>query len=195
MKTIRTSLIAFVALAAVTGFLYPMLVAAVAQLAFPSQANGSLLRDGGGRVIGSELIGQPFSDPRYFWPRPSATEGHPYNPMASGGSNLGPTNPAFLRQLSDRAEALRDGGIGGAIPSDLAMASGSGLDPHLTRDGALVQVPRVAEARGIAEDHLREIVSAHLEGRQLGFMGRPRVNVVKVNRALDATGEGSHEKR
>lgn len=195
MQIFRTSLIAFIALSVVTGFIYPAVVTAVAELVFSSQASGSLVSDREGRIAGSSLIGQPFSDAKYFWPRPSATAERPYNPLASGGSQLGPTNPELLNQASARLQAFRENGIAGAVPSDLVLASGSGLDPHITLEAALAQVPRVAKARGLSEDGLRKAVEARLEGRQLMIFGRPRINVLELNLALDESGEGSHGAR
>jgi potassium-transporting ATPase KdpC subunit len=192
MRQLRTVLLLFAMLMLLVGGVYPMAVTAVARWVFPSQAEGSLVRDGGGRVIGSKLIGQPFSSPAYFWPRPSATQDFPYNPMASGGSQLGPTNPDLKEQIAGRIAAFRQSGIEGPIPSDLVMTSGSGLDPHVTLDAALAQVPRVAKARGMEEAALRVVVTAHREGRELGCLGKERVNVLVLNLDLDAMEERGH---
>jgi len=170
----------------ITGLVYPLVVTAIAQVAFGRQANGSLIVHGG-RSEGSQLIGQPFSDPRYFWGRLSATAPFPYNAGASGGSNYGPSNPALEAAAQARARALRaaDPGSTPPIPADLVTASGSGLDPHLSPAAALYQVGRVARARGRDEASVRQLVAAHTEGRQLGCLGEPRVNVLRLNLALD----------
>jgi K+-transporting ATPase ATPase C chain len=171
---------------ALTGCLYPLAVTALAQAAFPVQANGSLV-EGNGQIVGSEVIGQPFDDPRYFWSRPSATSPFPYNTAASSGSNLGPTNPALEEAVKARVEALRaaDQGNTAPIPVDLVTASGSGLDPHVSVAAAMYQVPRVARVRGLPEDQVRDLVNRHIEGRQFGILGEPRLNVLKLNLALD----------
>jgi K+-transporting ATPase ATPase C chain len=175
-----------------TGVVYPLMVTALAQVVFPYQANGSILmRDG--RASGSELIGQPFDDPAYFWGRLSATGTFPYNAFngenltASSGSNYGPLNPALLDALQARIEALHtaDPGNTALIPVDLVTASGSGLDPHISVAAALYQAPRVARERGLSELQVRQLVELHTEGRQIGFLGEPRVNVLKLNLALD----------
>ena len=171
----------------ITGVLYPALVTSLGQLLFPRQANGSLIvKDG--KALGSELIGQPFSDPKYFWGRPSATAPHPYNAGASSGSHLGPTNPALIEAVKGRVEALKDADPGNSAPApaDLATASGSGLDPHISPAAAAYQAARVARARQLAEPMVRELVAQHTEGRQFGFLGEPRVNVLQLNLALDA---------
>jgi len=186
MKQIKTALKLFAVLMVVVGVIYPVAVTALAQLFFPKEAGGSLLYDASGRVIGSALIGQPFSDPKYFWPRPSATSEYPYNPLASGGSNLGPTNKNLIEQIARRADLLISSGIQDPVPSDLVMASASGLDPHISLQSALVQIPRVARARTLDEETLRKLVLDHLEERQFGFLGEQRVNVVKLNLALDS---------
>jgi K+-transporting ATPase ATPase C chain len=172
-----------------TGVAYPLLVTGIAQLAFPAAANGSLLRDGD-KVIGSRLMGQPFSDPKYFWSRPSATSPMPYNGGASSGSNQGPLNPALKEAVEGRVKALRDAGSDGAlaVPVDLVTASGSGLDPHISPAAAAYQVARIAKACGVPEDKLRDLVARHTEGRTLGILGEPRVNVLELNLALDGRG-------
>lgn len=184
MKEMKSAILFLFAFTVLLGGIYPAVVTGIASAVFPKQAQGSFITVNG-EIIGSALIGQPFSDPKYFWPRPSATADFGYDPAASGGSNLGPTNPAFIRQVSNRVEWLRGEGVSGDIPSDLVLASASGLDPHVTPRSALVQIPRVARARGVKEEELKRLVAAHIEGRQLGFLGAPRVNVLMLNLALD----------
>jgi len=182
---LRPALVLFGLLTLLTGVLYPLLVTAVAQAAFPRQANGSLIeRDG--KVLGSELLGQPFDDPRYFWGRPSATT-PAYNGAASSGSNLGPLNPALLDAVRARIEALRaaDRETTAPVPIDLVTASGSGLDPHLSPAAARYQVHRVAARRGLPDAALERLVQQHTEGRLLGVLGEPVVNVLELNLALD----------
>lgn len=176
----------FLLLTVMTGIIYPLLVTGVAQLAFPEKANGSLLRQGS-RYAGSELIGQPFGDPKYFWGRLSATPDFPYNSASSGGSNVGPSNPALVEAVKARVEAVQkaEPGNKSPIPIDLVTASGSGLDPHISPAAALYQVPRVARVRGLSEDRVRRLAERFIEPRQWGFLGEPRVNVLKLNLALD----------
>src|SRR5262245_56653659 len=175
-----------VALTVLTGVAYPLLVTGIAQLAFPRQANGSLV-ESGGKTVGSTLIGQPFSDPKYFWSRPSATSPQPYNTMASSGSNQGPRNPALADAVKDRIKSLRDADPDGKapVPADLVTASGSGLDPEISIAAADFQVHRVAKARGIGEDQVRALAAANTAGRTFGILGEPRVNVLALNLALD----------
>jgi len=175
-----------VVLTVITGVAYPLLVTGIAQLVFPRQANGSLV-ESGGKTIGSTLIGQPFSDPKYFWSRPSATSPQPYNAMASSGSNQGPRNPALADAVKDRIKALRDGDPDNTapVPADLVTASGSGLDPDISVAAADFQVRRVAKARGLGEDKVRALVAAHTSGPTFGMLGEPRVNVLALNLALD----------
>jgi len=183
---IRPALMMLLILTVLTGLVYPLAVTGLAQLLFPHQANGSLiLRDG--KVVGSQLIGQYFDKPGYFWGRPSATAPFPYNAAASGGSNLGPTNPALIESVKARVEALRvaDPGNNLPIPVDLVTASGSGLDPHISPAAALYQVKRVARARGLDENTVQTLVAQHTEGRQFGLLGEQRVNVLQLNLALD----------
>ena len=173
-------------LTAVTGVAYPLLVTGIAQLVFPEQANGSLIQSGD-KVVGSALIGQPFSDPKYFWSRPSATSPMPYNGGASSGSNQGPTNPALKEAVEGRVKAVREAGADRKqpVPVDLVTASGSGLDPHISPAAAEYQVARVAKVRNMPEDLVRKLVAENTDPRQLGIMGEPRVNVLKLNLALD----------
>ena len=185
MKELKPAILMFIVFTVICGGIYPAVVTGIASVAFPRQAKGSFVTDRSGKEIGSALIGQPFSDPKYFWPRPSATTDFAYNPLASGGSNSGPTNPDYVKTVGDRVKALRDTGIAGAVPADLVEASASGLDPHITPEGARVQIPRVAKARGMSEERLTRLVAEHTEGRQLGFLGDPAVNVLELNLALD----------
>lgn len=185
MKEIRPAILMFIVFTIICGGIYPAVVTGIASVAFPKQAKGSFITDKSGKEIGSSLIGQPFSDPRYFWPRPSATSDFAYNPMGSSGSNAGPTNPDYLKTVGDRVKALRDSGIAGSVPADLVQASASGLDPHITPAAAQVQIARVAKARGISADELAKLVAAHTEERQLFFLGEPSVNVLELNLKLD----------
>jgi K+-transporting ATPase ATPase C chain len=185
-KDLRPALVSFVVLSAITGIAYPLLVTAFAQL-FPSAATGSVI-EVNGKAVGSALIGQPFSEPKYFWGRPSATSPQPYNGGASSGSNQGPTNKALADAVADRIKALKEADPGNVrpVPADLVTASGSGLDPHITPEGAEYQLARVARERKLPEAKLRELVAAHTEGRTFGLLGEPRVNVLRLNLALDA---------
>jgi K+-transporting ATPase KdpC subunit len=169
-----------------TGLVYPLVVTGIAQLVFPRQANGSLILNNG-QVAGSSLIGQPFDDPKYFWGRLSATGPYPYNAASSFGSNLGPTNPALLDEVKARIAALKaaDPGNTQPIPVDLVTSSGSGLDPDISVAAALYQLPRVARVRGLSESAVRALVDKYTQGRQLGFLGEPRVNFLELNLALD----------
>jgi len=185
MKDLKSAIMMLIAFTIICGGIYPAVVTGIAQAVFPSQANGSFITDKSGKEIGSRLIGQPFADAKYFWPRPSATTDFGYNPMGSGGSNSGPTNPDYLKTVGDRVKALRDGGVSGPIPADLVQASASGLDPHITPESALLQLPRVAKARGVSEAAIIMAVAKATEDRQLGFLGAPRVNVLVLNLELD----------
>ncbi|HSL51195.1 MAG TPA: potassium-transporting ATPase subunit KdpC [Candidatus Deferrimicrobiaceae bacterium] len=183
---LRPALMSLLLLTVITGVAYPLVLTGIAQLVFPFQANGSLIvKDG--KVVGSALIGQPFDDPRYFWGRPSATSPFAYNAGASSGSNLSPTNPALAAAVQGRVNALRatDPGNPAPVPVDLVTASASGLDPHISPAAALYQVSRVARERKLAPDAVRALVDRHTEGRFLGLLGEPRVNVLALNLALD----------
>jgi K+-transporting ATPase ATPase C chain len=184
---VRPALVLFLVLSLVTGVAYPLAVTAIAQGVFPAQAAGSLVeRDG--RVVGSALLGQSFTEPRHFWGRPSATSPTPYNAANSGGSNLGPTNPALVEAVRARIAALRaaDPQNTQPIPVDLVTASASGLDPHISVAAARYQAGRVARARGLAPAQVEALVAAHTESPWLGFLGEPRVNVLALNLALAA---------
>jgi potassium-transporting ATPase KdpC subunit len=184
---IRPALMALLIFTVLTGLLYPLVVTGIAQLAFPHQANGSLIVVNG-KTVGSTLIGQQFTDPKYFWGRLSATGPYPYNAASSSGSNLGPSNPALLDEVKARIAALKaaDPGNTQPIPVDLVTSSGSGLDPDISVAAALYQLPRVARVRGLNESAVRALVDQYTQGRTLGFLGEPRVNVLQLNLALDA---------
>ena len=187
LASLRPALVLFLLLSVLTGFLYPLLVTGVAQLLFPARAAGSIVtRDG--HAVGSRLIGQSFSDPKYFWGRPSATTPQPYNGTASTGSNLGPLNPALQEAIGSRVAALRaaDPGNSAPVPIDLVTASASGLDPEISLAAANYQAPRVARARGLAPERVQALIAQHAEGTLLGVLGEPRVNVLELNLALDA---------
>ncbi|HSU64029.1 MAG TPA: potassium-transporting ATPase subunit KdpC [Burkholderiales bacterium] len=179
-KELRPAALAFLVLTLLTGVIYPLIVTAFAQL-FPSKATGSVI-EVNGKAVGSELIGQPFSDPKYFWSRPSATSPQPYNGASSSGSNLGPTNKALAEAVAERLKQFERK----PVPVDLVTASASGLDPHISPEAAHFQVSRVAMARGLTEEAVNQLVSLHTEGRTFGVLGEPRVNVLKLNLALDA---------
>jgi len=183
----RPAIVLFVILTVITGIVYPLVVTGIGQALFPRQANGSLiLKDG--KPIGSRLIAQSFTDPKYFWSRPSATTPQPYNGTGSTGSNLGPLNPALTDAIKQRIDALHaaDPDNKAAVPVDLVTASASGLDPEESVAAANYQAARVARARGLPEAQLRALIAAHTEGRLLGVLGEPRVNVLELNLALDA---------
>jgi len=187
MKEIRPAILMLIIFTIICGGIYPAIVTGVAYAVFPKQAKGSFIADKSGKDIGSSLIGQPFSDPKYFWPRPSAASDFGFNSMGSSGSNSGPTNPDYLKTVGDRVKALNDTGVTGPVPADLVQASASGLDPHVTPESALLQVPRVAKARNLSEEMVTKAVAQATEGRQLGFLGEPRVNVLELNLKLDAS--------
>jgi len=180
LKELRPAALAFVVLTLITGIAYPLIVTAFAQL-FPNKATGSVI-EVNGKAVGSELIGQPFSDPKYFWSRPSATSPQPYNGAASSGSNLGPTNKALHEAVAERLKQFEQK----PVPADLVTASASGLDPHISPEAARFQVSRVAKARGLTEERIQELLDRHTEARTFGVLGEPRVNVLKLNLALDA---------
>jgi K+-transporting ATPase ATPase C chain len=187
LAQLRSTLVMLVAFTALTGVLYPLAVTAIAQALVPDQANGSLIeRDG--RVVGSALVGQSFDDPRYFWGRPSATGPVPYNGAASSGSNLGPTNPALHDAVRARVEQIRTAHPTheGSIPADLVTASGSGLDPDISPAAALLQAPRVAKERGLDVERVTALVDEHTQTRSFRVFGEPRVNVLRLNLALDS---------
>jgi potassium-transporting ATPase KdpC subunit len=196
LKEIRPAIVLVVALTLITGLIYPFLMTGLAGVVFPNQAQGSLIeRDG--KVIGSVLIGQEFTSDRYFRGRPSATTAPdpadssktvpaPYNAANSGGSNLGPTNKALIERVQGDVDKLKQENPSPPVPIDLVTTSGSGLDPHISPAAALFQVPRVAKARNMPEDRLRQLVNDHTEGRFLGLLGEPRVNVLALNMALDS---------
>ncbi len=191
LSQVRAALVCLAVMTVLTGLVYPLLVTGIAQAAFPHQANGSLIVKNG-KVVGSQLIGQSFDDPKYFWGRLSATadangKALPYNAGASAASNLGPTNSALVDEVKGRIEALRaaDPDSQADVPVDLATSSGSGLDPDISPAAAEFQIHRVAKARAVSEERVRALVAAHTEERQLGVLGEPRVNVLELNLALD----------
>ncbi|MHB8622678.1 MAG: potassium-transporting ATPase subunit KdpC [Sulfuricaulis sp.] len=183
---LKSGLAMLVFITVITGLIYPAVVTAVAQVFLSKPANGSMIvKDG--KSVGSELIGQPFSSPKYFWGRLSATSPYPYNADNSSGSNLGPTNPALIAEVSARIKALRDADPGNTspVPVDLVTSSASGLDPDISPAAAAYQVPRVAKARGLNDKKVQQLVDQHTQPRQFGILGEPRVNVLKLNLALD----------
>jgi K+-transporting ATPase ATPase C chain len=186
LRQFRAAFMVFLLLTGLTGIVYPLVITGIAQLFFEEKATGSLIRAPGG-YAGSEIIGQSFGDPKYFWGRPSATPGFPYNSACSSGSNLGPSNPALVKAIKARIEELEkaDPGNRSPVPIDLVTSSGSGLDPHISPAAAHYQAPRVARARGLSADRVVHLVNRYTEPRQLAVLGEPRVNVLKLNLALD----------
>ena len=196
-RQIRPALVLLIALTLITGLGYPLAMTGIAKVLFPHQASGSLITNKDGQVIGSELIGQAFASNRYFHGRPSATSvpdpndatktvTKPYAAESSGGSNLGPTNQALVDRVKGDVEALKSENPGASVPKDLVTTSASGLDPHVSPEAALFQVPRVAKARGLPAQQLEALINDHVEGRTVGLFGEPRVNVLALNIALDA---------
>ncbi len=187
MKTLlRPAISLFILLSVITGVAYPVVVTGIAKLTFPEQAAGSLIRKDG-KAVGSEVIGQNFTDPKYFWGRPSATSPYAYNATASGGSNQGPLNSALVDAVKGRIDALRavDPGNAKPVPADLVTASGSGLDPHISLEAAQYEAARVAKVRGLPVAKVSALIDQHTEDRVWGLFGEPRVNVLKLNLALD----------
>jgi K+-transporting ATPase ATPase C chain len=186
-RQLRSAVIFLAIFTIITGVIYPLIVTGIAQVAFHHQANGSLIESKDGKYIGSELIGQPFDDPGYFWGRPSATTPFPYNASSSSGSNYGPLNPVLLDGIQKRIRALKaaDPDNTRPVPVDLVTYSASGLDPHISIAAARYQVPRVARQRGLSETQVLALVTSFAQGRQLGILGEPRVNVLLLNHALD----------
>jgi len=189
LSHIRPALVSMGLFTALLGLAYPLAIIGVAQAAFPDQANGSLVRDAKGTVIGSALIGQPFAAPKYLHPRPSAA-GTGYDASASSGSNMGPMNEALAERVKTDADALRAESPGAVIPADAVTTSGSGLDPDISPAYARLQAARIAKARGLTTPQVQAVIDAHVQDRLLGFIGQPRVNVLAVNRALDARAPG-----
>jgi len=187
MKNLLTAILMTVVTTIILGLIYPLAVTGLAQVIFPEQANGSLIKSADGSLIGSRLIGQPFSSPGYFRSRPSAAGANGYDASLSGGSNLGPTNQKLIERVKGDVEKLQTENPGKPVPIDLVTTSGSGLDPHISPAAAEFQVPRVARERGIGEDELRRILTRHIQGRQFGFLGEPVVNVLELNLDLDHT--------
>lgn len=194
-KQIRPTLVVLILFTLLTGVIYPLVVTGIAQIVFPEKANGSFIKRGG-KIVGSELIGQPFSDPKYFWSRLSATSPYAYNAGSSSGSNYGPLNPALIDGVKKRVQDLRaaDSTNTLLIPVDLVTSSASGLDPHISVAAALYQLPRVARVRGMSASQIRSLMNQFTEGRQLGFLGESRINVLELNLALDETQTVSKEK-
>jgi len=186
LKEIRPAVVSFLFLTLLTGIAYPLLVTGISQVIMHDKANGSIIMKEG-KPVGSSLIGQSFSDPKYFWSRPSATSPMPNNPTSSGGSNLGPTNPALIDAVKGRVQALRDADPGNQqpVPVDLVTASASGLDPHISPAAAYYQLARVARVRNLNPDIVRKLLAEHTADRQFGILGEPRVNVLELNLELD----------
>ena len=194
LKHLRITIISMILFTILTGMIYPLAVTGISQLIFPGKANGSIIKKDG-KSLGSSLIGQPFSDPKYFWSRLSATGPYAYNAGSSTGSNFGPMNPALLDAVKKRVQDLKAGDSLNTkpIPVDLVTASASGLDPHISIAAALYQAPRIARNRGLSEEKVRSMIDQFTDGRQLGFLGEPGVNVLRLNLALDEVKNGSKE--
>jgi K+-transporting ATPase ATPase C chain len=190
LQQLRPAILMVIVITVLTGLAYPLAVTGIAQVAFPGASDGSLVTDSSGNVIGSSIIGQQFSDPKYFWGRPSAA-GDGYDAANSSGSNLGPTSEKLRQLATDRAAALREANglaADAPVPAELVTASASGLDPNISPDGARFQAARVAKARGLSEAAVLQLIDDHTDGRTLWFMGEPKVNVLELNTALDALG-------
>lgn len=183
MKNLKIGLIVFAFLFIITGVVYPLLATGIGQLFFKNQVNGSLIYQKG-KLIGSKLIGQPFQKPNLFWSRPSSTPDFPYNALASGGSNLGPTNKELIKRVEERVKYLKQNGLDTPVPSSLVLGSGSGLDPDITPQGAFSQIPRIASYTHIPQNVLENLVKQHIKTKQLGFLGSDSVNVLELNLAL-----------
>ncbi|NJN17493.1 MAG: potassium-transporting ATPase subunit KdpC [Oscillochloris sp.] len=188
LHQLRPAAVALLLFTLITGIVYPLAVTGIAQVVWPYQANGSIIRAAGGTPLGAELIGQPFADPGYFWGRISTTPNYPYNAAASSGSNYGSLNPDLAALIAERAAALRaaDPTNTAPIPVDLITPTGSGLDPHISPAAARYQAERVAESRGLSLEQVEALIAEYTAGRQLGILGEPRVNVLQLNLALDA---------
>jgi potassium-transporting ATPase KdpC subunit len=195
LKHLRITIISLILFTILTGMIYPLAVTGISQLIFPGKANGSLIKKEG-KVLGSELIGQPFSDPKYFWSRLSATGPYAYNAGSSTGSNYGPLNPALFDAVKKRVQDLKaaDSLNTKPIPVDLVTASGSGLDPHISIAAAIYQASRIARTRGLTEEQVRSMIGQYTDGRSLGFLGEPGVNVLQLNLALDELKIATKEK-
>ena len=186
VSSLKPAVLIFITLAFITGIIYPLTVFAAGQILFPWQAHGSLVYDKNGSVAGSQLIGQQFTDKKYFWPRPSSTGDHPYNPLASSGSNLGPTNKILIDRIQNSAADQRNANGNGPVPTDLVMSSASGLDPEISVEAARFQADRVAKARGMTLDEVNKLIDSQTEKPILGILGTERVNVLSLNNALDS---------
>jgi potassium-transporting ATPase KdpC subunit len=188
LQQLRPAILMVIVFTVITGLAYPLAVTGIAQVVFPGASDGSIVKDASGNVIGSSIIGQSFTDPKYFWGRPSAA-GDGYDAANSGGSNLGPTSEKLRELVQQRAEALRKASnlpADALVPAELVTASASGLDPNISPDAARFQAPRVAQTRGQSADQVLKLIDDHTDGRTLGFMGEPKVNVLELNMALDA---------
>jgi len=185
MKNLITAVLMTIVTTVLLGLVYPLVVTGLAQVIFPDQANGQLIKRGDGTIVGSRIIGQPFGGPGYFRSRPSAAGAAGYDAGASSGSNLGPTNQKLIDRVKADVEKLQADNPGKPVPIDLVTTSGSGLDPHISPAAAEFQIPRIARERKMSENEVRQIVNAHTEGRQFGFLGEPRVNVLELNLDLD----------